>query len=107
MNVTTRLPIGQILVQAGYLDPWQLQSALAHQRCWGGKLGEALIKLGFITEPVLLTELARQLGAPYVHIGNRRIPDAVVRLLPEKLIRARRSSPPRSPGKASGTSSSS
>ncbi len=88
--MTTRLPIGQILVQTGYLDPWQLQSALAHQRSWGGKLGEALVKLGFITEPVLLTEVARQLGVPYVRLGNRRIPDAVVRLVPEKLIRARK-----------------
>jgi type IV pilus assembly protein PilB len=90
MTVTTRLPIGQILVQTGYIDPWQLQSALAHQRFWGGKLGAALIKLGFIAESVFLTELARHLGVPYVHIGNRRVPDAVVRLVPERLIRARK-----------------
>ena len=90
MTVTTHIPIGQILVQKGYIDPWQVQSALAHQRCWGGRLGEALVKLGFISEPVLLTELARQLGVAYVEIGNRQIPDAVVRLVPEKLIRARK-----------------
>ncbi len=90
MTVTTHLPIGQILVQAGYIDAWQLQTALAHQRCWGGRLGEALVKLGFISEQVLLTEIARQLGVSYVEIGDRQIPDAVVRLVPEKLIRARK-----------------
>lgn len=84
------LPIGQILVQQGHIDPWQLQTALAHQRCWGGRLGEALVHFGFISEPTLLAEVARQLGVPYVQIGERIIPDTVIRLVPEKLIRARR-----------------
>ena len=88
--MTSHLPIGQILVERGYIDPWQLQSALAYQRSWGGPLGEALVALGFISEPVLLAEVARQLDVPYIHIGNRRIPDAVVRLVPEKLVRARK-----------------
>ena len=83
-------PIGQLLVQRGYIDNWQLQSALAHQRSWGGRIGEALVKLGFMSEPVLLTEIARQLRVPYVQIGDRCLPQALVRLVPEKLIRARK-----------------
>ena len=86
----SHLPIGRLLVQGGYIDSSQLQSALAHQRCFGGRLGAALVTLGFISEPLLMTELAHQLGVPYVQIGTRRIPDAVVRLVPEKLIRARK-----------------
>ena len=83
-------PIGQLLVQRGYIDNWQLQSALAHQRSWGGRIGESLVKLGFMSEPVLLTEIARQLRVPYVQIGDRCLPQALVRLVPEKLIRARK-----------------
>jgi len=88
--VTSRTLIGQLLVQAGYIDVWQLQSALAHQRFWGGKIGEALVRLGFISESVLLTELGRQIGVPYVEIGDREIDPAVLRIVPEKLIRARK-----------------
>jgi type IV pilus assembly protein PilB len=88
--VTARLPIGQLLVQAGHVDVWQLQSALAHQRCWGGRIGEALVRLGFLTEPVLLAEVARQHGVPHVEIGERIVAPAIVRLVPEKLIRARK-----------------
>ncbi len=77
-------------MQAGHVDVWQLQSALAHQRCWGGRIGEALVRLGFVTEPVLLAEVARQHGVPYVEIGERIVAPAIVRLVPEKLIRARK-----------------
>jgi type IV pilus assembly protein PilB len=82
--------IGQLLVEAGHIDVWQLQSALAHQRFWGGRIGDALVRLGFIAEPVLLTELGRQLDVPYIEVGDRQIDPAVLRLVPEKLIRARK-----------------
>ncbi len=88
--MTSRLPIGQLLIQAGRIDGWQLQSALAHQRRWGGRLGEALVSLGFVSEPVLLAELSRQLGVPYLELGERYVPPAIVRLVPERLIRARK-----------------
>jgi type IV pilus assembly protein PilB len=88
--VTSHTLIGQQLVQAGHIDGWQLQSALAHQRFWGGRIGDALVKLGFLSESVLLGEIARQLGVPCVQIASRDVDPAVVRLVPERLIRARR-----------------
>jgi hypothetical protein len=88
--VNSRTLIGQLLVQAGHIDVWQLQSALAHQRVWGGRIGDALVRLGFVSEPALLTELARQMGVPYVEIGERAIDPAVIRLVPEKVIRMRK-----------------
>jgi type IV pilus assembly protein PilB len=69
--VTNRLPIGQRLVQQGHIDAWQLQSALAHQQRWGGRLGEALVGLGFLPEEVVLSEVARQLGVPYLDVAQR------------------------------------
>ena len=87
--MNARLPIGQMLVQAGYLDALQLRAGLAHQTRWGGRLGEAFVHLGFVTEEVVLAQVARQHGVPYVQIGNRNVESAVVRLVPEKVIRAR------------------
>jgi hypothetical protein len=88
--VADRLPIGQRLIQQGRIDAWQLQSALAHQQRWGGRIGEALVGLGFLSEPVVLSEVARQLGVPYQELAGRWVAPEVVRLVPEKLIRQRR-----------------
>ncbi|HEX7487375.1 MAG TPA: hypothetical protein VF341_00590, partial [Anaeromyxobacteraceae bacterium] len=54
-----RVPIGERLVQQGHIDGWQLQSAIAHQRRWGGRLGEAVVGLGFVPEKVVLAEVAQ------------------------------------------------
>jgi hypothetical protein len=87
--VTSRPPLGQILVEQGKIDSTQLLSALAHQRRWGGRLGEAVAALGFMREADVLQTVARQLGVPFLHLGDRRVAPAVLRRLPEKLVRAR------------------
>lgn len=88
--MTSRARIGQLLIQQGRIDSWQLQSALAHQQRWGGRLGEALVGMGFVSEPVVLAEVARQHGVPYLALGDRHVPPAIVRLVPERLVRARK-----------------
>jgi hypothetical protein len=88
--MSRRLPIGEMLVGQGRIDALQLTSALAYQKQWGGRLGQALLALGFVSEPVLLDVLGQQLGVPFVEIGSRIVPPAVVRLVPEKLMRTRR-----------------
>jgi type IV pilus assembly protein PilB len=85
-----RTPLGQILIQDGHLDEHQLQSAIAHQNKWGGRIGEALVAMGFVKEQVMLRTVARQLGVPFMEIGHRRVAPAIVQLLPAKLIRRRR-----------------
>ncbi len=84
-----RVPIGEMLLCQGRIDALQLQSALAHQRKWGGRLGRALVTLGFVSERVLLQAVAEQLGIPFVEIGSRPVEPRVVHLVPEKLIRSR------------------
>jgi type IV pilus assembly protein PilB len=88
--MSQRVLIGERLKQQGHIDSWQLQSAIAHQRNWGGRLGEALVGLGFVPEKVVLAEVARQLEVPFIEIRDRRVPASTVDLVPEKLIRSRR-----------------
>lgn len=85
-----RIRIGELLVSSGHIDGMQLDSALAHQRQWGGRVGKAIVELGFLSEERVLQAVGTQLGAPYVTIGDRMIPPAVVALVPTKVIRARR-----------------
>jgi type IV pilus assembly protein PilB len=76
-----RLKIGELLVQAGMIDDFQLQTALGEQRRWGGRLGTALVKLGFVEEPVLMRFLARRLDIPLVQLGDKRPAPEVLELV--------------------------
>lgn len=85
-----RVRIGEMLVQQGRLHPAQLQAALAHQRQWGGRIGGAIVHLGFLGAPAILEVVGQQLGMPLVEIGDRPIPPKVLALVPRKLAQARR-----------------
>jgi type IV pilus assembly protein PilB len=88
--MTMRKRIGQLLVEVGALDSFQLESALAHQRRWGGRLGRAIVYLGFMREEELLSAIGNQIGVPYMALWDKAIPRDVVSLVPEKLIRTRK-----------------
>lgn len=85
-----RVRIGELLVQRGNIDASQLRSALAHQRRWGGRLGRAIVHLGFMKERAVLETLSEQMAVPFVVIGDRHVPRKIVALVPEKLIRTRK-----------------
>lgn len=82
--------IGELLLRHGRLDALQLQSALAHQARWGGRLGRAVVHLGFLDEATVLEAVAEQLGTPFITVGDRPVDPAVLALVPERLIRARK-----------------
>lgn len=88
--MTTRKRIGQLLLELGALDPFQLESALAHQRRWGGRLGRAIVHLGFLREEQVLAHVGTQLGVPYVPLWDKAVPRDVLTLVPEKVIRGRK-----------------
>lgn len=91
--MTARLPLGQLLMQQGRLDQYQLLSALAHQQQWGGRIGEAIAALGFLSETEVLNTVAQQLGVRHVRIGDYAVAPHVLRRVPEKLVRARKVMP--------------
>ncbi len=73
-----RRKLGQILVEAGLIDEFQLRSALSDQKRWGQPLGVTLIKMGFLEEAELVNVLSRQLDVPIVDLRGKRIaPDAL------------------------------
>lgn len=88
--MTSYVPIGQFLVNGGRIDAAQLAAALALQKELGGRIGESLVSLGHISESLLFSELARKHGVRYVLLGDCRVDPAVLRLVPERLIRARK-----------------
>lgn len=81
------LKLGEILKQAGIIDDFQLNSALSYQRHWGGRFGESLIKLGYITEDKLQNFLAKQFDLPQVELFGRKIADDVLAYIPVEKAR--------------------
>ena len=88
--VGSHVPLGRLLVETGRLDEIQLMNAVAYQRQWGGRIGEAIVALRLLSESEVLAGVALQRGIPYVEIGGRIVPPQVLKLLPEKFIRTRK-----------------
>lgn len=84
-----RMPLGRLLIEAGQISESQLRSAISHQDRWGRRIGESLVALGYVSEQAMLSALGHQLGIPHIVIGDRRIPRAIVQLVPEQIIRRR------------------
>ncbi|HEY1100134.1 MAG TPA: hypothetical protein VGF99_14455, partial [Myxococcota bacterium] len=59
-----RKRLGELLIEAGLLDEYQLQSALGHQRQWGGRVGQILVQMKLVDENRMVRVLATQLGVP-------------------------------------------
>lgn len=80
--------IGDVLIQAGYINEDELQEALEYQKKNKGvRIGEALIKLGFITENQQLEALSSRLGKRYVKLERVAVQTEAVALIPKLLAR--------------------
>lgn len=82
-----RKRLGDILRERGLLTDDELRLALERQRESGEKLGETLIKLGFISPDDIADALSEHLRIPRVDFKRRYVSSDVVRLVPESIIR--------------------
>jgi hypothetical protein len=73
--------LGDMLKEAGLIDDFQLQSALSHQRNWGGKLGHILVELEFVREEDIARVVADKLKIPYVNLFEPEVPENIFKLL--------------------------
>ncbi len=58
------VPLGRLLVERGLLSEQQLVEALLEQNRTGDRLGQVLIRLGFVEAPTVAMALATQHGGP-------------------------------------------
>ena len=78
---------GDLLVKSGLIDAMQLQAALGHQRRWGGKLGQCLIDLGFITESELLSFMSDKFKIPAIDLSKSKISPQAFSSVPEMVAK--------------------
>lgn len=80
--------LGEILIARGVVSPDGLRAALGACRRNGGRLGTWLVRLGFVTENVLLEALAQQTGCPAVSATELATAPAELRgVIPAALAR--------------------
>src|SRR6187399_3279380 len=74
--------LGDLLLKEKRITPEQLQEALTYQKQKGGKLGFALVSLGFTKEAEITALLSKQFGVPSIAIGQFQIDPSVIKLVP-------------------------
>ncbi|MGL4791881.1 MAG: type II secretion system protein GspE, partial [Anaerotignaceae bacterium] len=84
-GVGTKLRLGEVLIEDGYITPQQLEAGLALQKSSPTKkrLGEVLIESGIITEERMLTALAKRLNIKYGSISDSPVQLEAVSKIPK------------------------
>ncbi|MDH7601194.1 MAG: ATPase, T2SS/T4P/T4SS family [Armatimonadota bacterium] len=87
MQSLLRTRLGDVLVAAGVLTEKQLDWALEQQKVSYKRLGEILLESGLVAEEDIVEARALQMEMPCVDLVDVKVPDYVVRLVPEGIAR--------------------
>jgi type IV pilus assembly protein PilB len=83
--MTVRL--GDLLLRTKLITPDQLDVALKSQREEGGKLGEALVRVGALSEAAITETLSQQFGVPSIDLASFEIDPSVIKIVPAEVAR--------------------
>lgn len=81
------VPIGQILLENGYITKQHLEEALVKQKETGKKLGDMLLELGFVSETQLAQALSQRLKVPFIDLTTTKIESEAVKKIPEAIAK--------------------
>ncbi len=79
--------LGDLLLKAKLITQDQLEAALKLQREEGGKLGEALVRVGAVSEADITETLSQQFGVPSIDLGTFAIDPNVIKIVPGEVAR--------------------
>ena len=91
-------PLGEILVDLGYITQTDVEEALNRQRSGGGRLEDTLVQSGKISPEMLAKSLAMQLGYEYIDVHAIKVDPYAVTLVPEGTARRYNAMPVRLEG---------
>ena len=81
------LKLGELLQKENLVTREQLDAALAHQKSNGGKLGRALVSLGYVRDEEITSLLSRQYGVPSINLDHFEVDPVVIKTVPAELAR--------------------
>jgi type IV pilus assembly protein PilB len=82
-----RKRLGELLIAQGLISAEQVQEAIAIARTSGLRIGEALVKLGHVTETDVMRGLAQQFDMDFVDLEKVQLSPAVLELMPESVAK--------------------
>jgi type IV pilus assembly protein PilB len=68
--------LGDILISEGVITKEQLSESINLQQKEGGKLGEVLLRLGYVSEEQIVIALSKQLSIPYISLASGKLKPA-------------------------------
>ena len=71
--------LGDILTSEGVVTKDQLKEAVFLQKKDGGRIGEALIKLGYVSEDQIVVALSKQLAIPYITLSSGKLKSSLTK----------------------------
>ena len=86
-HVSKTKKLGEILIDAGLLNPTNLENALSEAKKRNIRLGSALISLGIISEDKMLDALSSQLSLRKIDLSKTIVDPAIGKLVPERLAK--------------------
>ena len=84
------LKFGQLLLQANLINDDQLEEALEYQRAHGGRLGEILCELGYLTNEDLTHTLGTKYGVATAGVDQLHTDPQILALIPAEMARTHR-----------------
>jgi hypothetical protein len=84
-----RPKIGTILMHTAYITRDQLEEAIRLQsQTKEGRLGEWLLRLGFVEEHQITMALAKQYGLPMIQLRDSEVKNEAVKMIPGKVAKS-------------------
>jgi len=80
-------PLGEILIDLGYVNQGDVEEALNKQRSGAGRLEDTLVQSGKISPEMLARSLAMQLGYEFIEESKANVDPYAVSLVPESTAR--------------------
>ena len=89
MAITRKKNLGVLLIEAGIIEPEQLEQALLEQSKSTDNryLGDILIKANLIDEKQRNRFLSQQLHIPTIDLGHFEVGKSVLTMIPERIVR--------------------
>ena len=89
MAITRKKNLGLLLIEAGIIEPEQLEQALLKQskEVNSGYIGDILIGAGLIDEKIRNRFLSQQLHIPTIELGHFEVDKSVLGMIPERIVR--------------------
>ena len=79
--------LGDLLLKAKLVTQENLDAALKSQREEGGKLGEALVRIGAVSENDITETLSQQFGVPSIDLAHFEVDPSVIKIVPGEVAR--------------------